>query len=436
MKSLYPTRNRAALSPGATPRTATLLQRKCACGQHTGGGECEECKKKNMPLQRHPDGSMAPTTAPTIVHDVLRSPGHPLDHATRAFMEPRFGADFSQVRVHSDAKAAESAETVSALAYTVGRDVVFNRGQFSPESLTGRQLLAHELTHVVQQGLTVGHPVPVAHSAAEGEAQNNSQRIASGEPTQVRTPVAAGIHRQQDPNPVDDKAKAIIAKAKDTTKGLDQRAKDAVMDILKTYYDTSKVSEVVYDESDPGLTTSPVGTGQAIKGSIAVGRYFVEHIESFARRVLQVGHELQHVDQQRGGLGGEGNKDKREFQAFSWEAQAQERTGTGRLPYAMRRDLIDSALGYFNCLSGDDQKTFAADRDKLLKLREDVNGKGGNPSTNPPAECKRQASRTTSQPPNSSPPQSQPSSNPEKKSATKSQLNDILEPRYRGVLTG
>jgi hypothetical protein len=121
--------------------------------------------------------------------------------------------------------------------------------------------------------------------------------------------------------------------------------------------------------------------------------------------------------------------------AFSWEAQAQERAGTGRLPYAMRRDLIDSALGYFNCLPENDQKSFAADRDKLLKLREDVNGKGGNPATNPPTECKREASRTTSQP-SSSPTRSQPSTNPEKKSAPGSRLNDILEPRFRKVLTG
>lgn len=412
------------------------MQRKCGCGQLTSGGQqCDECKKKETMLQRSCVEQAGPASAPPIVHDVLQSPGQPLDHATRAFMEPRFGADFSQVRVHNDGKAAESARSVSALAYTVGSDLVFNSGQFAPDSTTGRQLLAHELTHVVQQGLTAGHPAPSGHSAAETEAQNNSQRISSGEPAQVRTPVAAAIHRQRDPNPVDDKAKAIIAKAKDTTKGVDQRAKEAVMDILRTYYDTSKVSDVVYDESDPGLTTSPVGTGHDIKGSIAVGRYFVEHIDSFARRILQVGHELQHIDQQRSGLGGAANKDKREFMAFSWEAQAQERAGTGRLPYAMRRDLIDSALGYFNCLPENDQKSFAADRDKLLKLREDVNGKGGNPATNPPTECKREASRTTSQP-SSSPTRSQPSTNPEKKSAPGSRLNDILEPRFRKVLTG
>ena len=89
---------------------------------------------------------------PPIVHEVLRSPGQPLDAATRAFMEPRFGHDFSRVRVHTDTKAAESARAVSALAYTVGRDVVFGAEQYAPGTSVGQRLMAHELTHVVQQG--------------------------------------------------------------------------------------------------------------------------------------------------------------------------------------------------------------------------------------------------------------------------------------------
>lgn len=77
--------------------------------------------------------------------------GQPLDKATREYFEPRFGADFSHVRVHAGQKAAESSSSINALAYTVGRDVVFGMGQYSPETDKGRLLLAHELTHVVQQ---------------------------------------------------------------------------------------------------------------------------------------------------------------------------------------------------------------------------------------------------------------------------------------------
>jgi hypothetical protein len=117
------------------------IQRKCS--------QCEEEEEKR--LHRKEDGSSAPNTAPAIVHDVLRAPGQPLDSGTRNFMEPRFGRDFSPVRVHTDEKAAESARVVQAQAYTVGNDVVFDSRQYAPESDAGRRLLAHELTHVVQQ---------------------------------------------------------------------------------------------------------------------------------------------------------------------------------------------------------------------------------------------------------------------------------------------
>jgi hypothetical protein len=89
--------------------------------------------------------------APPIVYEVLRSAGQPLDPNTRAFLEPRFGYDFSHVRVHTDAQAAKSAQAVGALAYTVGRDIVFGAGQYSPGVSGGQRLLAHELAHVVQQ---------------------------------------------------------------------------------------------------------------------------------------------------------------------------------------------------------------------------------------------------------------------------------------------
>jgi hypothetical protein len=88
---------------------------------------------------------------PRIVHDVLHSPGQPLDLATRAFMESRFGHDFSRVRVHADTRAAESARAVNALAYTVGRDIVLGANQYGPGTSEWQKLLAHELTHTLQQ---------------------------------------------------------------------------------------------------------------------------------------------------------------------------------------------------------------------------------------------------------------------------------------------
>jgi len=128
----------------------TPLQRECACGGSGGAsGECKECKKNT--LQRKATGPGETGFAPPAVHDVLSSPGWPLDQATRDFFEPRFGHDFSRVRVHADSTASRSAEAVAAQAYTVADDIVFNQRQYSPNSAQGRKLLAHELAHVVQQ---------------------------------------------------------------------------------------------------------------------------------------------------------------------------------------------------------------------------------------------------------------------------------------------
>lgn len=100
-----------------------------------------------------------------VVDEVLRAPGQPLDPATRNFMEPRFGHDFSAVRVHTDSAASESAATLDARAYTSGQHVVFGAGQFQPHNPQGRWLLAHELTHVRQQAPSAGRDGAPAPSA-------------------------------------------------------------------------------------------------------------------------------------------------------------------------------------------------------------------------------------------------------------------------------
>jgi hypothetical protein len=129
------------------------LQRTCACGGGRLRCQTEQPDQEHHRLQTKHVGSSdsGQAAAPPIVHEVLASPGQQLDPATRAFVEPRFGHDFSHVRVHTDATAAQSAEAVNALAYTVGRDLVFARGQYAPGTASGRRLLAHELAHVVQQ---------------------------------------------------------------------------------------------------------------------------------------------------------------------------------------------------------------------------------------------------------------------------------------------
>jgi len=110
-------------------------------------------KKKEEPAlaRKETDASAVYDTAPPVVDAVLASSGTTLDTSTRAFMEGRFGYNFADVRVHADGQAAASARAVGARAYTVGTHVVFGTGEYTPQSEGGRHLLAHELTHVVQQ---------------------------------------------------------------------------------------------------------------------------------------------------------------------------------------------------------------------------------------------------------------------------------------------
>jgi hypothetical protein len=178
-----------------------VLQRACACGQHDQGGECAQCRRKReTTLQRAARGP-APTLAPPIVHDVIGMPGQPLDQATRARMEPRFGRDFSAVRVHTDAPAARSARAVSALAYTVGPHIAFDSGRYAPGSSAGQQLLAHELAHVSQQGGAIpagAGPIAVdaRHSPLEHEADAAATLVTSQRPARVTSAGSGLLSRQ------------------------------------------------------------------------------------------------------------------------------------------------------------------------------------------------------------------------------------------------
>ena len=147
-------------SPVLLPR-----QRSCACG-----GTCTPCRAQQG---AHTFEHAWTGSVPPIVDEVLASPGIPLDVHTRAHMESRFGHDFGRVRVHHDSKAADSAAAVQARAYTVGQDVVMGNGQFLPGTDRGRGLLAHELTHVVQQsrGGTASGTDPILQRAGFGEVK-------------------------------------------------------------------------------------------------------------------------------------------------------------------------------------------------------------------------------------------------------------------------
>src|SRR5262249_44694029 len=133
----------------------------CNC---PGPGPCPACDQEREASVRRKAVSPTPappgvgeSEAPAAVQETLGAGGLPLDESVRADMEDRFGHDFSQVSIHTGPQAQRSAEAVQASAYTVGHNVVFGHGRYAPTSDAGRHLLAHELTHVIQQSSGASH---------------------------------------------------------------------------------------------------------------------------------------------------------------------------------------------------------------------------------------------------------------------------------------
>jgi len=229
MRAALLTKPSSTAPPIFTPVPRGLLQRKCACGGRPGSiGECESCREKK--LQRRSENldrssiSCPPSSVsevPSVVHEVLRSPGQPLDQETRVFMEPRFGHDFSGVRVHTDASAAESAGAVNALAYTVGSDIVFGSKQYRPAMGEGRQLVAHELTHVLQQ--TVASGAPISSAQGEHEAEQNSRRLVADNPGSTISHVQAGQIQRQEKGKEKKKPEAEITAETTVTEKLESK---------------------------------------------------------------------------------------------------------------------------------------------------------------------------------------------------------------------
>lgn len=352
--------------------THGVLQRKCACGQHTfGGKECAACSKEDEPtlkrsaIKHNLNPGVSPHV-PGIVHDVLRSPGQPLDARSREFMEPRFGRDFSNVRVHTDARAvtrgdsdaiqpklsvgttndpleheadrvadqavnseqphgqvaaphiqsyrnpisteieapasvghvlsgagrplepavrrdmetrlghdfsrvrvhsddtaAQSARTINAEAYTMGHNIVFGPGKFAPSTQTGRHLLAHELTHVVQQ---------------------------TGE---------RGVVQRQASSNVDVEREEIV-KATKSTGDLKSKARSIVLPMLTRYFPeySPNVTAVEYEEKEPGVKV--VVKESKLKGKttqsavVTVGSRFVNATSeaTLRERIMELGESL------------------------------------------------------------------------------------------------------------------------------------------------
>ena len=146
--------------------------------------KCAACETEET-LQEKPAGT-ASSEVPGSVHEVLGSQGQPLNISSLAYFEPRFGHDFSRVRIHSGAKAEQSARDVKANAYTVGNDIVFATGQFAPGMQEGRRLIAHELAHVVQQS-----------AFSEDGSIDQNRQDPSLSATAARVPADQALRRQR-----------------------------------------------------------------------------------------------------------------------------------------------------------------------------------------------------------------------------------------------
>ncbi|MCK4787487.1 MAG: DUF4157 domain-containing protein [Desulfobacteraceae bacterium] len=235
-------------APFSTLARAGVLQRKWTRGKAASlvTARDEERQKWSI-LQRRGINEAEPATVPPIVQDVLRSPGQPLDMETRAFMEPRFGHDFSrvrvhtampkaqsrliinqigdqyeqeadcvaeqvlrtaepdvekgfhpssgygfsQVRVHTGKRAAESAQALNARSFTIGRDVVFGAGQYAPKTNEGQRLIAHELTHVLQQNSITN--TGITHTSTFANRGSYVQRAVSNQMSTIRDNLTYGI---------------------------------------------------------------------------------------------------------------------------------------------------------------------------------------------------------------------------------------------------
>jgi hypothetical protein len=238
----------------------------------------------------------ASSEVPPAVHDVLKSPGEPLDGSTRQLMEGRFHHNFANVRVHSDDGAAESARSIHALAYTLGDHIAFAKGRYAPATATGARLLAHELAHVVQQtgGMRAKVEIGAPGDACEHEADRVADDVAGGRQVlSLKAGSASGV-LQRTPAPpvwqgvtgVRDLSKLTIDAIPDFERSKLTAARDihahvkdpAVTHLTWELYDTADQSVTGFSTlpGSPNSTTAPFSLDPALfSSSFSPGKYIL-----------------------------------------------------------------------------------------------------------------------------------------------------------------
>ncbi|MET0463426.1 MAG: DUF4157 domain-containing protein [Chitinophagaceae bacterium] len=238
------------------------LQRKCACGRPSSSGTmCDECSKADASkengahIQRSPNGK----TTQSVVEEALNSSGSALDNETKVAMESRFSNDFSNVKIHTGQKAADSAERVDARAFTVGEHIVFGRGNYNPATAEGKRLLAHELTHVSQQRSS-----PALQLAGNSERElGGEEKVMEEEAVAMESEIEQGKETEEGgyvdepglegdlPNPTEEELAAL----------LDVEEEEDI--VLAGEQDTAEASDS-FDLPDPTLLQkAPAGKAKA-----------------------------------------------------------------------------------------------------------------------------------------------------------------------------
>ncbi len=299
MSDCLRTETKAAEASPPPPARAGLLQRKCACGGSAGiTGHCSACDEKRLTLQRSAAGKDELQSVPPIVDEVIAGAGQPLDPQARAQMESHLGHDFGRVRVHTDARAAESARAVNASAYTVGQQVVFASGKYQPRTSEGRRLLAHELTHVAQQAGGNSSGAQSAGDASETEADRNAVTIGGAHAPGVRHGVRAGVVQRQ-PEARDEATDKILraavraAREPNDQTGLMIRGAEIGYRLIGRYLPaySDKLSGVGYDQKVKGVKAEKSGRDNI---SVTVGRDFIlgTNAATLEAHVAEVEREL------------------------------------------------------------------------------------------------------------------------------------------------
>jgi len=231
------------------------VQRKCQA--------CEE-EEKHVHRKENNSGEVGNSAGLDNYISSLSSSGQPMPASSRQFFEPRFGHDFSNVKIHTDPVAAKSAQSINALAYTTGNNIVFNSGQYSPESDSGKKLMAHELTHVVQQRANIQPqliqrqetaPIPVASPClihfVQGRTEFTNAREFAACMARIRTYLAGGNDRRVTLN-----GYASVEGSSDFNMDLSKRRGETVLSLLKSaHIDGSRIDIVPHgeDSSFPAL---------------------------------------------------------------------------------------------------------------------------------------------------------------------------------------